>query len=194
MRKGVVMIPLLEERRNVVMCRLDVVTIVTSMIASSTVLASSQEPRDRYDLPLIGEVVVVAEVVSLGQGGALELTYDGKKKELHLDDVQLPNVDSIPRENAELMLTKRLVGRSVEVHIRGAQDPDDEKWDGYILHNGVDVRLDLVAQGLARYCGGIRREPEFERRDREARKKGKGMWAKDQGEAVPSCKGRTDIS
>jgi endonuclease YncB( thermonuclease family) len=106
-----------------------------------------------------------------------------------LDTIRLPNKESTARKKADELLHKRLLGKSVEVHILGSGYGGEKKWIGYALDDGVDVRLELIAKGLARYCRGNRREPEFELRDRQARKTGKGIWSKDQKGAIPRCQG-----
>ena len=106
-----------------------------------------------------------------------------------MDTIRLPNKGSTARKKADELLEKRLLGKSVEVHVLRSQYGGEEEWTGYVLRDGDDVRLELVAEGLARYCRDNRREPEFELRDRQARKAGKGIWSKDQKGAVPRCEG-----
>jgi endonuclease YncB( thermonuclease family) len=157
------------------------------MLVSSISSATAQEAYT----PLIGEVVVVAEVIALRQTGTLKVSFDGEEKELRLDSIRLPRKDSSIREKADELLLKRLLGKTVEVHVLGSQYGGEKNWIGYALQDGVDVRLELVAKGLARYCQGIRRQPEFELRDRQARKTEKGIWAKDKKDAVPPCEDAT---
>ena len=163
--------------------------LITIVILFSVVSIGRTTAQEDYLPPLTSEVVVVAHVVALRESGALAVKFDGTEKEVLLASIRLPNKESSARKKAAELLQKRLLGNSVEVHALGSQYGGEKKWTGYVLRDGVDVRLELVEEGLARYCRGNRREPEFELRDRQARKAGKGIWSKDEKGAVPRCEG-----
>jgi hypothetical protein len=106
-------------------------TIVISLLLVSIGRAAAQED---YYLPLISEVVVVADVIALRQTGALEVKFDDTEKELRLDCIRLPNKESSVREKADELLLTRLLGKSVEVHVLGSQYGAERRWTGYALH------------------------------------------------------------
>ena len=165
------------------MNRLSGFAIATSFLATSLGPVTAQEV---ILPPLIGEEVVRARVVALRPSGTLAVSFNGTEEELRLDSIRLPSQKSSSRNEADVLLRNRLLGKSVEVHIRTGRNRD-EIWLGYALHDGSDVRLELVAKGLAMYCRDRRRETEFEVRDQQAREAGKGIWAKDEEDVLPRC-------
>lgn len=137
-------------------------------------------------VPLFNEEVMTARVVTLRDNGELEIQFNGDDGVLRLDSIRLPDSDSRVRDEADALLRRRLVGRSVEVHARRSEGHDDVRV-GYTLQEGDDVRVELIAKGLARFCQGMVRERRLEQSDREAKRTGQGIWSEDYNEPVPGC-------
>ena len=172
--------------------RLLSVSAITMSLAMSGGRATAQQPVARSgccaDLILLAEEVVVAKAIEVRQSGTLRVQFNDTEAELRLDSIRLAGRGSSVREKADELLRQRLLGKSVEVHIRRS-DRREHAWIGYALHDGVDVRLELVTKGLARYCQGNLRETEFERADQKARASRQGMWRERYRKAVPRCEG-----
>ena len=137
-------------------------------------------------VPLFNEEVMTARVVSLRDNGELQIQFNGDDGALRLDSIRLPDSESNVREDADALLRRRLIGRSVEVHTRRSEGRDAVRV-GYALQDGEDVRVELVTRGLARFCEGMVRERRLEQSDREAKRTGQGIWSEHYEEPLPGC-------
>ena len=155
--------------------------VIVAFLSGSLGTVIAQDP-----FILISEEVFFAKVVQVSQTGTLHLTSDGRKLELRLASIRLPERESSIREKADKLLRHRLVGRSVEVHLR-TYGSRGEAWTGYTLLNELDPRLELVAEGFARYCPRYLQEPELERGQTGAKAAARGIWSEEQRDDLPQC-------
>ncbi len=156
------------------------------LLALSPAAAQGPGPSEAQvlDVLLVGREVVPGRLVEIGDAGAMRIAADGGEFELRLLNVALPRQDSALGEEALDLLRERLSAQPIEVHIL-ARPEDPDLAVGYPKVEGVDIRLELLEQGLARYCPGGASEAELEALDQAARDQGKGIW----GGSAPACGG-----
>ena len=143
-------------------------------------------PAEEPSFILLGEQVLSAKVVAIRQGGVLALVSDGRKFELRLASIRLPQEGSFIREAAEKFLRKQLLGKSAEAHILGSGSRG-EPWTGHVVLDGSDTRIELARRGLARYCPRNMREAALVVAESTAQSARRGIWGQRQGDTVPPC-------
>ena len=138
------------------------------------------------DVLLVAKEVVPGRILRVDDDGAMQVEAEIGEFELRLLDIVMPPAESPLREAAVSLLEERLLARSIEVHIVTRPEEPDLAI-GYPQVDGLDVRQELVAEALARYCRGDAVEPELEAREQAARAEGKGIWSRG---PVPACPAR----
>ncbi len=166
---------------------LTAVLLLALWVASAGAQSTPNVPDSpALEVLLVGKEVVPGRIVGVGDDGAMQVAAEAGEFELRLLDVVLPD-DSALRAAAVSLLEERLLARPIEVHIvHRPEEPDLAI--GYPRVDGVDVRRELIAEALARYCRGDAAEPELEALEQTARDQGRGIWS---GGPVPECPGRT---
>jgi endonuclease YncB( thermonuclease family) len=135
---------------------------------------------------LVGEEIVLAEVEKVEISGAVRLEIDGRLRHFRFADATMATPDSQVGKKAHQFLKNRLQGKPVEVHILG-YGRDGVVALGYLVRDGVDFRRELIERGLARYCPGRTLDVDLGNREREAQKRGLGMWSKANRDSIPGC-------
>ena len=148
---------------------------------------TAQEPH----FILLGEQVLSVKVLAVRPNGAVVLDSAERKLELRLADIRLPETGSPAREAAAKLLEKRLLGKLAAAHVRGLGSPG-EPWTGYLVVDEVDVRIELVRRGLARYCPTNMRELGLAEAEQEARSARRGVWAQRRVGRAPACAAAAD--
>ncbi len=170
------------------MRKLNLSILLMAILLFPQLPASAQAPTDEQDswareVLLVAKEVVPGRIVDVGESGAMRVAADGGEFELRLLNVVLPGEESALRDAAVSLLKERLLAQPIEVHIVTRPEEPDLAI-GYPELEGVDVRLELVEEALARHCRGGAAEPELEALEQAARAEGKGIWG---GGAVPAC-------
>ncbi len=172
------------------MTRLSPSMLLMTVLLWPLLPAGAQPPASVQDPPvldvlLVAKEVVPGRIVDVDESGAMRVAADGGQFELRLLNVVLPLADSTFRDAALSLLKERLLTRPIEVHIVTRPEEPDLAI-GYPQIDGVDVRRELLAAALARYCRGDAAEPELEALEQTARDERRGIWS---GEPVPACPG-----
>ena len=134
-----------------------------------------------------GQEIFSAQVAGIRPGGMIQVTSHGKRWDLRLACIRLPEESSGAGRKAKELLTERLMGKFVEVHI-WRYTGDGEIAEGYALFEGVDIRLELTEKGLARYCPGHPDEPALEKAEKAAKAGSLGIWSDQEKGVLPLCK------
>jgi endonuclease YncB( thermonuclease family) len=145
--------------------------------------ASGQEPR----LQAIAEEVRPGQVVEVKGADSLVVVYGGASHEFRLEGIRVvPDLPALA-DRAAQMLRKRLVGKSVQIRLRGYAEGGKVPV-GLILVRGADARIEMVAQGLVAYCPRYVIEVKLQEAQRRAREAGRGLWRRSKSGPANPCK------
>lgn len=161
--------------------------VATVLLATAASIATTG--ADGQTMPLVGEEVIPGRVLEVSDGGAMRVLSQGREFELRLYDVALASAGTASGDAALRLLRSRLVARRVEVHILGRPEKGNLAV-GYLALKGVDLRRELIEQGMARYCPSSLHQPELRALEHAARSKENGFWGTTSAaDALPGCPG-----
>jgi endonuclease YncB( thermonuclease family) len=165
-------------------------TVVCSLCLGLIFVSASalgQEPG----LRALAEEVWPGQVVEVKGADSLVVVYGGTKHQFRLEGIRVLPKFPVLADRAAKMLRDRLVGKNVQVRIRGYAEGGKVPV-GLILVGGADARIDMIAQGLVAYCPRYLIEVKLQEAQRGAKEAGRGLW--DASNSLPAnpCKGGPD--
>ncbi len=141
-------------------------------------------------LQAIAEEVWSGQVTQVSDADTLVILYGTGSHRFKLDGIRPPRDLPALADRAAERLRERLVGRSVLVRVRGYRDAGKVP-TGVVLLGGVDVRIDLVAQGLVAYCPRHVVDVKVQEAERSAKEARRGLWGHPSLEDADPCNAPT---
>ena len=139
-------------------------------------------------LQAIAEEVWSGQVTEVVGADVLVIAYGTGSHRFELDGIRPPRDLPALADRAAALLRERLVGKSVRVRVRGYLDAGQLP-TGVVLRHGVDVRIDLVAEGLVAYCPRHVVDAKVEEAQRRAQEAKRGLWARSSAQEADLCHG-----
>jgi endonuclease YncB( thermonuclease family) len=161
------------------------------LLSLGLVLVGSSASGQQPGLQAVTEEVWPGQVVEVKGADSLVVVYGGASHEFRLEGIRVLPKFPVLADRAAKMLRDRLVGKNVQVRIRGYAEGGKVPV-GLILVGGADARIDMIAQGLVAYCPRYLIEVKLQEAQRGAKEAGRGLW--DASNSLPAnpCKGGPD--
>jgi endonuclease YncB( thermonuclease family) len=141
-------------------------------------------------LQAIVEEVFPGRVTDVSGPGLLSISYGGVVHQFQLDGIRAQGEPSALADLATALLRERLIGKSVQVRVRGFVE-EGKVPTGIVLLSGADPRVDLVGQGLVLYCPRHVVEAKLVEAERVAKGMKRGLWADPAVDGKSRCDGAT---
>jgi endonuclease YncB( thermonuclease family) len=141
-------------------------------------------------LQAIAEEVWSGHVTEVTGADTLVILYGSGSHQFELDGIRPPRGLPALTDRAAASLRERLVGKSVQVRVRGYLDGGRVP-TGVVLLDGVDVRIDLVAEGLVAYCPRHVVDVKVQEAQRLAKEARRGLWGRPSARDANPCDGAT---
>jgi endonuclease YncB( thermonuclease family) len=126
--------------------------------------------------------------MEISSADTLVILYGTGSHLFKLDGIRPPRDLPALTDRAAELLRERLVGKSVQVRVRGYLNGGKVP-TGVVLLSGVDARINLVAKGLVAYCPRHIVDVKVQEAQRLAKEGKRGLWGRHGVEDGDPCDG-----
>lgn len=141
-------------------------------------------------LQAIAEEVWSGQVTQVRSADTLVILYGTGSHHFKLDGIRPPRDLPALADRAAELLRERLVGKGVQVRVRGYLNGGKVP-TGVVLLGGVDVRINPVAEGLVAYCPRHVVDVKVQDAQRIAKEAKRGLWGHPSVQDASPCNGAT---
>jgi endonuclease YncB( thermonuclease family) len=160
------------------------------LLALTLLLVSSSAFGQEPGLQAIAEEVWPGKVIQVRGADSLVVVYGGTSHQFRLEGIRVSRDLPALADRAAQMLRERLVGKNVQVRIRGYVE-GGEVPIGVVRVAGADVRVDLVAEGLVAYCPRHVVDAKLQEVQDAAKQAKRGLWGSPASSNGSPCNGAT---
>ncbi|OFV81004.1 MAG: hypothetical protein A2Y78_00475 [Acidobacteria bacterium RBG_13_68_16] len=119
---------------------------------------------------------------------SLVVVYGASSQAFRLDGIRVSRDLPPLAQRATAMLRERLVGKHVQIRIRGYVEGGKVPI-GSVLVAGADVGVDMIAEGLVVYCPRHLVEVKLQEAQRLAKEAKRGLWSNPPSAGADPCSG-----
>jgi endonuclease YncB( thermonuclease family) len=165
---------------------------VVRLLCLALVFVGSSALGQEPGLHAIAEEVWPGQVTQVRSADSLVVVYGGTSHQFRLEGIRVVPDFPVQGDVAAKMLRERLVGKSVQIRVRGYVEGGKVPVGLILLVGGADARVDMITQGLVAYCPRYVIEAKLQEAQRRAREAGRGLWGSPKSQPAKPCQGGPD--